>query len=97
MQFQSLPTEVDKLLALPVMTLHPSFLCIRDVSSVELLQKYHQGIRSEIEARGVKFTDCTDLGKTLLTRKHRDSAEVRPPQQRRLLFILSWASNCCFH
>uniref|UniRef100_A0A672J202 Spectrin beta chain n=1 Tax=Salarias fasciatus TaxID=181472 RepID=A0A672J202_SALFA len=49
----------------------------RDVSSVELLQKYHQGIRSEIEARGAKFTDCTDLGKALLTRKHRDSAEIK--------------------
>lgn len=45
---------------------------------MELLQKYHQGIRSEIEARGAKFTDCADLGKALLTRKHRDSAEVRP-------------------
>uniref|UniRef100_A0A8C9ZMQ2 Spectrin beta chain n=1 Tax=Sander lucioperca TaxID=283035 RepID=A0A8C9ZMQ2_SANLU len=49
----------------------------RDVSSVELLQKYHQGIRSEIEARGAKFTDCIDLGKALLTRKHRDSAEIK--------------------
>uniref|UniRef100_A0A669EML3 Spectrin beta chain n=1 Tax=Oreochromis niloticus TaxID=8128 RepID=A0A669EML3_ORENI len=49
----------------------------RDVSSVELLQKYHQGIRSEVEARGAKFTDCVDLGKALLTRKHRDSAEIK--------------------
>uniref|UniRef100_A0A8C4GQ65 Spectrin beta chain n=1 Tax=Dicentrarchus labrax TaxID=13489 RepID=A0A8C4GQ65_DICLA len=49
----------------------------RDVSSVELLQKYHQGIRSEIETRGAKFTDCIDLGKALLTRKHRDSAEIK--------------------
>ncbi|XP_036006666.1 spectrin beta chain, erythrocytic isoform X2 [Fundulus heteroclitus] len=49
----------------------------RDVSSVELLQKYHQGIRSEIETRGAKFTDCTDLGKSMLTRKHRDSAEIK--------------------
>uniref|UniRef100_A0A8C6Q8P3 Spectrin beta chain n=1 Tax=Nothobranchius furzeri TaxID=105023 RepID=A0A8C6Q8P3_NOTFU len=49
----------------------------RDVSSVELLQKYHQGIRSEIEARGAKFTDCIDLGKALLNRKHRDPAEIK--------------------
>uniref|UniRef100_A0A665VLE0 Spectrin beta chain n=1 Tax=Echeneis naucrates TaxID=173247 RepID=A0A665VLE0_ECHNA len=49
----------------------------RDVSSVELLQKYHQGIRSEIEARGGKFTNCIELGKALLTRKHRDSAEIK--------------------
>uniref|UniRef100_A0A3Q2ZFB6 Spectrin beta chain n=1 Tax=Hippocampus comes TaxID=109280 RepID=A0A3Q2ZFB6_HIPCM len=49
----------------------------RDVSSVELLQKYHQGIRSEIEARGVKFTECSDLGAALLASKHRDSAEIQ--------------------
>ncbi|KAM4625037.1 spectrin beta chain, erythrocytic [Polymixia lowei] len=49
----------------------------RDVSSVELLQKYHQGIRSEIETRGPKFTDCVDLGRALLARKHRDSAEIK--------------------
>ncbi|XP_014871899.1 spectrin beta chain, erythrocytic isoform X3 [Poecilia latipinna] len=49
----------------------------RDVSSVELLQKYHQGIRSEIETRSPKFTDCIDLGKSMLTRKHRDSAEIK--------------------
>lgn len=54
-----------------------SFSFVRDVSSVELLQKYHQGIRSEIETRSAKFTDCIDLGKSMLTRKHRDSAEVR--------------------
>ncbi|XP_061600290.1 spectrin beta chain, erythrocytic isoform X2 [Cololabis saira] len=49
----------------------------RDVSSVELLQKYHQGIRSEVEARGANFTSCTDLGKSLLARRHRDSAEIK--------------------
>ncbi|XP_037096955.1 spectrin beta chain, erythrocytic isoform X1 [Syngnathus acus] len=49
----------------------------RDVSSVEFLQKYHQGIRSEIEARGAKFTECMDLGTALLARKHRDSAEIQ--------------------
>ena len=49
----------------------------RDVSSVELLIKYHQGIRSEIDTRDPKFTDCVDLGRALITRKHRDSAEVR--------------------
>lgn len=65
---------------------------IRDVSSVELLQKYHQGIRAEIEARGAKFTECADLGKALLTRKHRDSAEVRPR-----LFVPHRAPDHCFH
>lgn len=79
-------------------SLPPSLLHIRDVSSVELLQKYHQDIRSEIEARGAKYSDCMDLGKTMLTRKHRDSAEVRPTVSNdELLFILSWASDFRFH
>lgn len=60
--------------------LHPVLCFFRDVSSVELLQKYHQGIRSEIETRAAKFTDCIDLGKSMLARKHRDSAEVRSEQ-----------------
>lgn len=54
---------------------HP-MLNSRDVSSVELLMKYHQDIRVEIESRGPKFTDCVVLGQTLLTQKHRDSDEV---------------------
>uniref|UniRef100_A0A7N8YPP1 Spectrin beta chain n=1 Tax=Mastacembelus armatus TaxID=205130 RepID=A0A7N8YPP1_9TELE len=66
----------------------------RDVSSVELLQKYHQGIRSEIEARGAKFTDCIDLGKALLTRKHRDSAEIKEKlvqlMEKRKEMMLKW-------
>ncbi|XP_061698735.1 spectrin beta chain, erythrocytic [Syngnathoides biaculeatus] len=48
-----------------------------DVSSVELLQKYHQGIRSEIEARGGKFAECAEAGAALLARRHRDSAEIQ--------------------
>ncbi|KAJ8289137.1 hypothetical protein COCON_G00017960 [Conger conger] len=49
----------------------------RDVSSVELLIKYHQGIRSEIDARDPKFDACTDLGRALLARRHRDSPEIK--------------------
>uniref|UniRef100_A0A8B9Z1Q5 Uncharacterized protein n=1 Tax=Buteo japonicus TaxID=224669 RepID=A0A8B9Z1Q5_9AVES len=49
----------------------------RDVSSVELLMKYHQGIRAEVDARGKSFTTCIELGKKLLQRKHQDSPEVR--------------------
>uniref|UniRef100_A0A8C2HJG1 Spectrin, beta, erythrocytic n=1 Tax=Cyprinus carpio TaxID=7962 RepID=A0A8C2HJG1_CYPCA len=48
----------------------------RDVSSVELLMKYHQGIRAEIETRGPKFNQCVELGRALLKRKHKDSEEV---------------------
>ncbi|KAM4540523.1 spectrin beta chain, erythrocytic isoform 2-T2 [Fundulus diaphanus] len=66
----------------------------RDVSSVELLQKYHQGIRSEIETRGAKFTDCIDLGKSMLTRKHRDSAEIKEKlvqlMERRQEMMFKW-------
>ncbi|XP_041927418.1 spectrin beta chain, erythrocytic isoform X1 [Alosa sapidissima] len=49
----------------------------RDVSSVELLMKYHQGIRAEMETRVPKFTECADLGRALLARNHRDSAEIK--------------------
>ncbi|XP_051502717.1 spectrin beta chain, non-erythrocytic 1-like isoform X2 [Myxocyprinus asiaticus] len=49
----------------------------RDVSSVELLMKYHQGIRAEIETRVPKFNQCVELGRALLERKHKDSAEIK--------------------
>lgn len=48
----------------------------RDVSSVELLMKYHQGIRAEIETRGKNFSTCLELGESLLQRKHQASDEV---------------------
>lgn len=38
--------------------------------------KYHQGIRAEIETREAKFNQCVELGRALLERKHKDSAEV---------------------
>ncbi|KAJ7990853.1 hypothetical protein DPEC_G00291220 [Dallia pectoralis] len=49
----------------------------RDVSSVELLMKYHQGIRSEIDQREPKFADCVEHGKALLARKHKDFADIK--------------------
>ncbi|KAJ7416073.1 Spectrin beta chain, erythrocytic [Willisornis vidua] len=49
----------------------------RNVSSVELLMKYHQGIRAEVEARSKNFTTCIELGKKLLQRKHQDSPEIK--------------------
>ncbi|NXP63969.1 SPTB1 protein, partial [Chloropsis cyanopogon] len=49
----------------------------RDVSSVELLMKYHQGIKAEVDARGKNFTDCIELGKKLLQRKHQESPEIK--------------------
>ncbi|XP_043930077.1 spectrin beta chain, erythrocytic-like isoform X2 [Protopterus annectens] len=49
----------------------------RDVSSVELLMKYHQGIMAEIDARNMTFTTCIDLGRTMLARQHYASEEIK--------------------
>ncbi|MGH0128281.1 UNVERIFIED_CONTAM: hypothetical protein FKN15_027822 [Acipenser sinensis] len=49
----------------------------RDVSSVELLMKYHQGIKAEMDARNRSFSTCVDLGMALLARKHQASQELR--------------------
>ncbi|NWV33603.1 SPTB1 protein, partial [Grantiella picta] len=49
----------------------------RDVSSVELLMKYHQGIKAEMDARDKNFTTCIELGKKLLQRKHQESPEIK--------------------
>lgn len=59
----------------------------RDVSSVELLMKYHQGIRAEVDARNRNFVSCIDLGKMMLARKHRASDEVRTGR------MFTWISN----
>ncbi|XP_006891866.1 PREDICTED: spectrin beta chain, erythrocytic [Elephantulus edwardii] len=48
----------------------------RDVSSVELLMKYHQGIRAEIETRSKNFSACLELGESLLQRQHQASDEI---------------------
>ncbi|XP_060133827.1 spectrin beta chain, erythrocytic isoform X2 [Zootoca vivipara] len=49
----------------------------RDVSSVELLMKHHQGIKSEIDTRQKSFTTCFDLGKALLQRRHHAADEIK--------------------
>ncbi|KAM6075066.1 LOW QUALITY PROTEIN: spectrin beta chain, erythrocytic [Chlamydotis macqueenii] len=48
----------------------------RDVSSVELLMKYHQDIKAEVDARSKNFTACVQLGENLLQRRHQDSPEI---------------------
>lgn len=50
----------------------------RDVSSVELLLKYHQGIKAEINTRAKNFSTCLELGESLLQRQHQASEEVSP-------------------
>uniref|UniRef100_UPI00398ED3BD spectrin beta chain, non-erythrocytic 4-like n=1 Tax=Pristiophorus japonicus TaxID=55135 RepID=UPI00398ED3BD len=49
----------------------------RDVSSVEVLMNYHQGLRGEVEARHKKVMACIELGKTLLTSTHQPSDEIK--------------------
>uniref|UniRef100_H0WLF2 Spectrin beta chain n=2 Tax=Otolemur garnettii TaxID=30611 RepID=H0WLF2_OTOGA len=53
----------------------------RDVSSVELLMKYHQGINAEIETRSKNFSACLELGESLLQRQHQASEEIREKLQ----------------
>ncbi|XP_027827729.2 spectrin beta chain, erythrocytic isoform X2 [Ovis aries] len=53
----------------------------RDVSSVELLMKYHQGIRAEIETRSKNFSTCLELGESLLQRQHQASDEIREKRE----------------
>lgn len=49
----------------------------RDVSSVELLMKYHQGIKAEIETRSKNFSTCLELGESLLQRQPQAPEEIR--------------------
>ncbi|KAM6171011.1 spectrin beta chain, erythrocytic [Erethizon dorsatum] len=53
----------------------------RDVSSVELLLKYHQGIKAEINTRAKNFNTCLELGESLLQRQHQASDEIREKLQ----------------
>uniref|UniRef100_A0A4W5LVL9 Spectrin beta chain n=1 Tax=Hucho hucho TaxID=62062 RepID=A0A4W5LVL9_9TELE len=48
----------------------------RDVSSVELLMNNHQGIKAEIDARNDSFTNCIELGKSLLGNSIKSFLEV---------------------
>ncbi|XP_072287539.1 spectrin beta chain, non-erythrocytic 4 isoform X2 [Pyxicephalus adspersus] len=49
----------------------------RDVSSVEVLMSYHQGLKSEIEARNKRIADCVELGKSLVLNKRPASEEIK--------------------
>nr|XP_032818474.1 spectrin beta chain, non-erythrocytic 1-like isoform X1 [Petromyzon marinus] len=49
----------------------------RDVSAVELLMNYHQGIKAEVEARDDNFAACIDLGKSLIARNHDAAQEIK--------------------
>uniref|UniRef100_A0A7N4V185 Spectrin beta chain n=1 Tax=Sarcophilus harrisii TaxID=9305 RepID=A0A7N4V185_SARHA len=49
----------------------------RDVSSVEVLMNYHQGLKSEIEARGPELASCLELGRSLLLSKSPMADEIQ--------------------
>ncbi|XP_025047789.1 spectrin beta chain, erythrocytic isoform X3 [Alligator sinensis] len=49
----------------------------RDVSSVEQLMNYHQGIKSDIDTRNESFATCIESGKKLLEGRHHSAAEVK--------------------
>ncbi|XP_073405375.1 spectrin beta chain, non-erythrocytic 4 isoform X1 [Dendrobates tinctorius] len=49
----------------------------RDVSSVEVLMSYHQGLKSEIETRNKRITDCVELGKSLVLNKRPATEEIK--------------------
>lgn len=48
----------------------------RDVSSVEVLMNYHQGLKTELEARVPELTACQELGRSLLVNKSAMADEV---------------------
>lgn len=49
---------------------------------MELLKKYHEGIKAEIETRSKNFSACLELGESLLQRQHQASDEVRGRRDR---------------
>ncbi|CAJ0949936.1 unnamed protein product [Ranitomeya imitator] len=49
----------------------------RDVSSVEVLMSYHQGLKSEIETRNKRIADCVELGKSLVLNKRPATEEIK--------------------
>lgn len=51
----------------------------RDVSSVEVLMNYHQGLKSEIETRSRNIAACAELGKALVLNKSPAAEEVDQP------------------
>ncbi|XP_011942141.1 PREDICTED: spectrin beta chain, non-erythrocytic 4 isoform X4 [Cercocebus atys] len=49
----------------------------RDVSSVEVLMNYHQGLKTELEARVPELTACQELGRSLLLNKSAMADEIQ--------------------
>ncbi|KAG9472487.1 hypothetical protein GDO78_019184 [Eleutherodactylus coqui] len=49
----------------------------RDVSSVEVLINYHQGLKCEMETRNKRIADCVELGKSLVLNKRPATEEIK--------------------
>ncbi|XP_051017990.1 LOW QUALITY PROTEIN: spectrin beta chain, non-erythrocytic 4 [Acomys russatus] len=49
----------------------------RDVSSVEVLMNYHQGLKTELETRVPELTACQELGRSLLLNKSAMADEIQ--------------------
>nr|XP_048688824.1 spectrin beta chain, non-erythrocytic 4 isoform X1 [Caretta caretta] len=49
----------------------------RDVSSVEVLMNYHQGLKSEIDARSQTIAACVELGRTLVLNRSPTAEEIK--------------------
>ncbi|MGH0114937.1 UNVERIFIED_CONTAM: hypothetical protein FKN15_065861 [Acipenser sinensis] len=49
----------------------------RDVSSVEVLMNYHQGLKNEIEARNKNMMQCVEMGKMLLAARNPAAEEIK--------------------
>uniref|UniRef100_A0ABM5ETH6 Spectrin beta chain n=1 Tax=Pogona vitticeps TaxID=103695 RepID=A0ABM5ETH6_9SAUR len=49
----------------------------RDVSTVEVLMNYHQGLKSEIETHNKNIASCVELGKTLVLNKSPAAEEIK--------------------
>ncbi|MGH0151911.1 UNVERIFIED_CONTAM: hypothetical protein FKN15_020718 [Acipenser sinensis] len=49
----------------------------RDVSSVEVLMNYHQGLKNEIEARNKNMAQCVEMGKMLLAARNPATEEIK--------------------
>ncbi|KAB0396457.1 hypothetical protein E2I00_012101, partial [Balaenoptera physalus] len=55
----------------------PSAVPFPDVSSVEVLMNYHQGLKTELEARMPELTACQELGRSLLLNKSAVADEIQ--------------------
>lgn len=71
----------------------PATACCRDVSSVEVLMNYHQGLKTELQARVPELTACQELGRSLLLNKSAVADEVGGAQGVPSSICVHWGRN----